>query len=85
MSIHIKILGSRCGSCRRLENNVHRAIREINDRATVEKVENIDEFIRYGIARIPALVINESVFSQGKVLSVNDLKKIIEQNATILK
>ncbi len=83
--MNIKILGSRCGNCRRLEHNVRTAIREIDDSATVEKVEDIEEFIRYGIARIPALVINESVFSQGKVLSVNDVKDIIEQKVEFRK
>lgn len=77
--LKIKILGSYCRRCQRLENNVNAALRESNTVATVEKVVDIDRFIHYGIIRIPALVIDEEIVLQGAVLPVADIKKVFEK------
>ena len=58
-----KILGSRCGSCRRLEENLRVAVKEADFPAEVEKLQEIEQFLADGIARIPALVINATVFA----------------------
>ncbi len=68
-----------------MEHNVRTAIQESGSKAAVEKIQDIDRFIHYGIARIPALVIDEKVYAQGKVLSVNDVKNIIEQKVEFIK
>ena len=75
-TITIKILGSRCASCRRLERNAKIAVAELGISAEARKVVGIPEIIAYGVARILSLVINEQVYSQGKVQSVNELKTI---------
>ncbi|GAB4328355.1 MAG: hypothetical protein Kow0037_02580 [Calditrichia bacterium] len=75
--LSIKILGSQCGSCRRLEENVRQAVRENRFEANIEKIEGIDQFIFYGIARIPALVINEQVVAQGMVLSPAKITELL--------
>lgn len=78
-TLSIKILGSRCASCSRLERHAKTAVAEMGVEAEVLKIEDIPKILDYGIARIPALVINERVYSQGKVQSVKELKTVFSE------
>ncbi len=75
----IKILGSGCPNCIRLENLCKEVIEENNLEATIEKVTDMNRFPDYGVMITPGLVVNEKVLSQGKVPTkttlVNWLKK----------
>ena len=75
----IKILGSGCKNCKKLQSNADEAIKELHITATTEKVIDIKEIMNYGVMSTPALVINEKVKSFGRVLSKDQLKKIIEE------
>ena len=74
--MNIKILGTGCINCKNLEKAVNITIAEMNLEAKVEKVEDIQKIMGYGIMRTPGLVINEKVVSSGRVLSVSELKEI---------
>ncbi len=73
----IKVLGTGCPSCKKLEANVRTAISEAGIDASVEKVEDLQKIMEYGVMSTPALVIDEKVVAKGKVLSVGDIKKFI--------
>lgn len=73
----IKILGTGCSKCNKLEKNVKEFLKDSNIEATVEKVEELKEIVRYGVMKTPALVVDENVVSVGKVLSVKELKNIL--------
>ncbi|HOQ48563.1 MAG TPA: thioredoxin family protein [Candidatus Kapabacteria bacterium] len=75
----IKVLGPGCAKCVRLQENVQQAVSELNIDAQIEKVTELDKIMSYGIMATPGLVINEKVVSFGKLLNVNDCKKIIEE------
>lgn len=70
----VKILGTGCPKCKKLEESARKAIAELGLEATVEKVTNLDQIMDYGVMLTPALVIDERVVSSGKVLSVEDIK-----------
>lgn len=74
----IKILGTGCAKCKKIEENVRQAISQLSGDFSIEKVTDMNQIIDYGVMMIPALVIDEKVKSVGKVLSVNDIKKIIK-------
>jgi small redox-active disulfide protein 2 len=76
--MHIKVLGTGCAKCKKLEANVKEAVKELNLDATVEKVEDIQEIMAYGVMKTPALVIDGQVKSMGKVLSPADLKTYLK-------
>jgi small redox-active disulfide protein 2 len=73
----IKVLGTGCPSCKKLESNVRTAVSEAGIEASVEKVEDLQKIMEYGVMSTPALVIDEKVVAKGKVLSVGDIKKLI--------
>jgi len=74
---NIKILGPGCPKCKMLAANAQEAVKTLGTDAEITKVENIDEIIKYGVMVTPALVVDEVVKSAGKVLAVEEVKKII--------
>lgn len=74
----IKILGSGCANCKKLEENAKKAVAELGVDVDVVKVEDFKEIMKYGVMRTPALVIDEKVRSFGKVLNVDEIKKLIQ-------
>ena len=73
----IKILGGGCANCKKLEENTLLALKELNIEADIEEVKDIDKIIDYGVMKTPALVIDEKVKSSGRVLGVEEIKKIL--------
>jgi len=73
----IKVLGSGCANCQTLEKRTYNALQELNIDATVEKVQNYQKIVSYGIMRTPGLVIDEEVAVAGYVPTVEKLKEII--------
>jgi small redox-active disulfide protein 2 len=80
MSISIKVLGMGCANCKNLERQTRNALAEMDLAADIEKVEDIQKIISYGVMRTPALIINEKVALYGRVPGVPELKEIIQKN-----
>lgn len=78
--MNIKVLGTGCSNCKTLEKLVRAAVEELKIDATVEKVEDIQQIMGYGIMRTPGLVINEKVVLSGKIPSAKELVELIEKN-----
>jgi small redox-active disulfide protein 2 len=76
--VKIQILGTGCPKCKQLTSNVEQAIRDLGVAAEVEKVTDIKEIMKFGVMLTPGLAINGEVKSSGKVLSVGEIKKMIE-------
>ncbi|MHB1394865.1 MAG: thioredoxin family protein [Clostridia bacterium] len=70
----IKVLGSGCMNCNKLEANAREAVKELGIDATVEKVENFKDILAYGVMKTPALVVDEQVKVMGRVASVEEIK-----------
>ncbi|NCB41402.1 MAG: thioredoxin family protein [Clostridia bacterium] len=73
----IKILGTGCAKCKQLAANAQQAVNELGIEATIEKVEKIEDIMRYGVMQTPALVVDEKVKMMGRVPSAEDLKKYL--------
>ncbi|HZH92666.1 MAG TPA: thioredoxin family protein [Tissierellaceae bacterium] len=74
----IKVLGTGCKKCEKTEANVREAIKELGIEATIQKVEDVQGIMSYGVMATPALVIDEEVKVKGKVPSVEDIKKMLD-------
>jgi small redox-active disulfide protein 2 len=75
--IEIKILGSGCARCESLEKMTRKAVQELKIEASVEKVGDIQEILKYSVMRTPALVINEKVMFSGELPGMTELKSLL--------
>jgi len=75
--MNIKVLGTGCAKCISLERVTQQAVDELNINATIEKVEDIQKIMEYGILRTPGLVINNQVVLSGQVPKVKELKELL--------
>lgn len=75
----VKILGGGCAKCNKLEKNVVEALNELEKDFQIEHVKDFKEIAEYGVMSTPALVIDEKVLFSGKVVNVNELKKILSK------
>jgi small redox-active disulfide protein 2 len=75
----IEILGVGCPKCKQLTANAEEAVKELNIQAEIGKVTDIVKITEYRVMMTPALVVDGTVVSAGKVLSKDDIKKIISK------
>ncbi len=75
----IEILGAGCPKCKELAANAEAAVRELNISTEISKVTDIDKIVDYGVMMTPALAVDGIIVSSGKVLSKDDIKKIISK------
>ena len=75
----IEILGVGCPKCKQLTANAEAAVKELNIQAEIAKVTDIDKITEYGVMMTPALVVDGTVVLAGKVLSKEEIIKLIEK------
>jgi len=63
----IKILGSGCANCKRLEQIARKVVSEMALEAEVIKVTEYPEIMKYNILSTPGLVVNEKLVSAGRI------------------
>lgn len=76
--MNIKILGSGCANCKKLQAITEEVVKEMGIAPTIEKVEDIQKIMGYGVMRTPALVVNEKVKVSGKIPSKDEIKKYLQ-------
>lgn len=77
----IKILGSGCKKCMTLTENTKEALSSLGQEAEIIKVTDFADIAAFGVMSTPALVIDETVVSFGKVLAPKEIVKILERTA----
>ena len=75
----IEILGVGCSKCKQLTANAETALKELNIQAEISKVTDIEKITEYGVMMTPALAVDGAVVSAGRVLSKDEIKKIISR------
>lgn len=65
--MEIKILGTGCPNCQRLERIAREAAAEMGVEATITKVTDMKAILSYEILGTPGLVISEKVVSSGRI------------------
>ena len=73
----IKILGTGCPKCKQTESIVRKAVSDNNIDAEVQKVEDIQEIMKYNIMSTPAVVIDEVVKIKGRVPSLTEINELL--------
>lgn len=73
--MNIKILGSGCPNCQKLEANAKQAVEALGLKdVKIEHIFDIDKIIKYGVMTTPAIVIDEQVKAAGKIPNVEEIK-----------
>jgi small redox-active disulfide protein 2 len=67
--IEIKVLGSGCPNCKRVEQIAHKVIDTLGVDATFEKVTNYNQIVDLGVMSTPGLIVNDKVVSSGRIPS----------------
>jgi small redox-active disulfide protein 2 len=67
--LKVKILGSGCANCKKLEAITRKVITGMRIEAEVIKVTDYDEIMKYPILSTPGLVVNEKLVSAGRIPS----------------
>ena len=75
--MNIQILGTGCAKCKSLEKATREVVAQNNIDATITKVEDIVEIMKFNIMTTPALVVDGKVVIKGRVPSNEELKEIL--------
>jgi len=78
MSKIVKILGTGCPKCKQTMAIVTDVVNENNIDASIEKVEDIMDIMKYNVMSTPAVVIDERVIIKGRVPSKSELIEILK-------
>ena len=73
----IKILGTGCPNCKRVTTIVEEVVKETGIDATIEKVEDIMEIMKYNVLSTPAIVIDEEIRIKGRVPSKSEVVELL--------
>lgn len=73
----IKILGMGCPKCKTTYNNVLEAIKQTRTEANTEKIEDIEEIMKYNVLTTPALMIDGEVKIKGRIAQINEIVELL--------
>ena len=73
----IKILGPGCSKCKTLDKLTREVVEKNGINATITKVDDIMEIMKYGVMSTPALVVDEKVVLKGRVPSSDEIKQLL--------
>lgn len=72
--LNIKILGTGCANCKRLEALTRKVVADLALEAEIEKVTSMDEIMKFPILATPGLVLNGEVLSSGRIPAESEIK-----------
>ena len=78
--LQIKVLGSGCANCKRVEQVAQRVVQEMGVEAEIIKVTEYPEIMKYNIMSTPGLVISEKLLSAGRIPTDTEVKTWITES-----
>jgi small redox-active disulfide protein 2 len=73
----LQVLGSGCPNCVKLAEATRQAALALGIEFELEKVQDIDRIVGFGVMMTPALVVDGQVVVAGRVPSIDTIKKLI--------
>lgn len=80
--MNIKILGTGCAKCRRLEQLTREVVAELGLNAELEHVTEMAGIMAYPVISTPALVIDEQVKVSGRMPSKEEIAAWLQDGPT---
>jgi small redox-active disulfide protein 2 len=78
----LQVLGTGCSRCKTLTTRVEEAIASLGVAATIEKIENLEEIVKFGVMSTPALALDGKVLFTGRVPTVREIGDLINSNSS---
>lgn len=78
----VQVYGSGCDKCKKLAANVETAAKELGVEIELEKVTDINAITEAGVMMTPALAVDGKVVSSGKVLSAQEIGRILQNSGS---
>lgn len=78
--MEIRILGPGCRNCEKLLQDAKQAAKDAGVTADVEKISDMAEIMKRGVLSTPGLMINGKVRSTGRLPSIKEIRKWIEES-----
>ena len=75
----LQVLGTGCPKCKKLYENVEKAIVEYGGDNTLEKITDINKIVEMGAMMTPAFAINGKLMTSGKLLNVEEIKALMKK------
>lgn len=75
--MNIQILGTGCPKCKSLEKATREVVAQNGINATITKVEDIVEIMKFNVMTTPVLVVDGKVVVKGRVPSNEELKELL--------
>jgi small redox-active disulfide protein 2 len=79
--VKITILGTGCPKCKETAKVIRQAVEQAGVDATIEKVEDIREIMKYRVMSIPAVAVDGQVMISGKVPTVDEVQSLLTREA----
>ena len=79
MKKNIKVLGPGCAKCKTTYNNALEAVKQTGVEADVEKIDDLEEMMKYNVLTTPVLMIDEVTKIKGRIADVNEIKQLLLQ------
>ncbi|RMD76169.1 MAG: thioredoxin family protein [Chloroflexi bacterium] len=77
--INVKVLGSGCANCRKLEDRVRTVVQKFQLAAEIEKVTDYAQIMRWNVMRTPGLVVNNVLVASGRIPSEEEIADWLKQ------
>lgn len=75
--MNIKVLGAGCKTCHKQYEIVEEAVKSIGLSVEVEYITDMEKIMEYGVMSMPAIVVDEKVVAQGKLLKKADVVRLL--------
>lgn len=75
----IKIIGSNCSNGIKLKKMVERFKSDYDYDVNIKILDNMEEIKNYKVKNIPGLIIEDQLVSEGKVLTVREISRLVNE------
>ncbi|WP_322489964.1 thioredoxin family protein [Chloroflexus sp.] len=77
--VDVKVLGPGCPNCQKLEARVRNVIQRYQLEASIEKVTDYAQIMRWNVMRTPGLVVNDVLVAAGRIPSEEEIADWLKQ------
>ena len=76
----IKVLGACCNMCHKQLEYVKEAVKILGLDIVPEQIEDMGEIMDYGVLKLPAVVVNDTVICKGKAVRPDEIINLIKKH-----